>query len=113
MPSYTAPVKDTQFILHEVLKVTASGIPGYADLEADFTGAVLEEAGKICSEVLAPLNWIGDQNPSHLLNGEVIATPGFKEAFKKFGEYRPFNIGDITNIMSKRTIEKIDHHGDD
>lgn len=37
---------------------------------------------------------------------------GIDVAFKKFGEYRPFNIGDITNIMSKRDIEKIDHHGD-
>lgn len=38
---------------------------------------------------------------------------GIDVAFKKFSEYRPFNIGDITNIMSKRTIEKIDHHGED
>lgn len=38
---------------------------------------------------------------------------GIDVAFKKFGEYRPFNIGDITTIMSKRTIEKIDHHGHD
>ena len=38
---------------------------------------------------------------------------GVDVAFKKFGEYRPFNIGDITNIMSKRTIEKIDHLGED
>jgi calcineurin-like phosphoesterase family protein len=38
---------------------------------------------------------------------------GVDVAFKKFSEYRPFNIGDITNIMSKRTIEKIDHHGED
>lgn len=37
---------------------------------------------------------------------------GVDVAFKKFGEYRPFNIGDITNIMSKRNIEKIDHHGE-
>jgi hypothetical protein len=37
---------------------------------------------------------------------------GVDVAYKKFGEYRPFNIGDITNIMSKRSIEKIDHHGD-
>jgi calcineurin-like phosphoesterase family protein len=36
---------------------------------------------------------------------------GVDVAFKKFGEYRPFNIGDITNIMSKREVEKIDHHG--
>lgn len=38
---------------------------------------------------------------------------GVDVAFKKFGEYRPFNIGDITNIMSKRNIEKIDNHGGD
>ena len=38
---------------------------------------------------------------------------GVDVAFKKFGEYRPFNIGDITNIMSKRSIDKIDHHGED
>jgi calcineurin-like phosphoesterase family protein len=37
---------------------------------------------------------------------------GVDVAYKMFGEYRPFNIGDITNIMSKRTMEKIDHHGD-
>jgi hypothetical protein len=36
---------------------------------------------------------------------------GVDVAFKTFGEYRPFNISDITNIMSKRTTEKIDHHG--
>ena len=86
MPSYTAPVKDTQFILHEVLKVTASGIPGYADLEADFTGAVLEEAGKICSEVLAPLNAIGDREGCQIENGIVRTPTGFKAAFDQVRE---------------------------
>ena len=41
MPSYTPPVKDMQFLLHEVLKVSQSDTPGYDELEADFTGAVL------------------------------------------------------------------------
>ena len=86
MPSYTAPVKDTQFILHVVLKVTASGIPGYADLEADFTGAVLEEAGKICSEVLAPLNAIGDREGCQIENGIVRTPTGFKAAFDQVRE---------------------------
>ena len=54
MPSYTAPVKDLQFVLHEVLKASASDISGYSELEPYFTAAVLEEAGKICSDVLAP-----------------------------------------------------------
>ncbi len=61
MPGYTAPVKDMQFLLHDVLKVTETGIPGYADLDAAFTGAVLDEAGKLASEVLAPLNAVGDR----------------------------------------------------
>ena len=45
MPSYQAPTKDMQFVLHDVLNVTESGIPGYDELEADFTSPVLEEAG--------------------------------------------------------------------
>ena len=61
MPSYTAPVKDMQFLLHDVLKVTETGIPGYADLDAAFTQAVLDEAGKLASDVLAPLNPVGDR----------------------------------------------------
>jgi alkylation response protein AidB-like acyl-CoA dehydrogenase len=81
MPSYTAPVKDTQFVLHDVLDVTASDIPGYADLEADFTGPVLEEAGKICADLLAPLNAVGDREGCVLENGIVRTPTGFKGAF--------------------------------
>ena len=47
MPVYNAPTKDTQFILHDVLKISQSDIPGYSELEAEFTGAVLEEAGRV------------------------------------------------------------------
>jgi len=60
MPSYNAPTKDLQFVLHDLLKVSEQDIPGFADLDRDFTGAVLEEAGKVSSEVLAPLNVVGD-----------------------------------------------------
>ena len=81
MPSYTAPTKDMQFLLHDVLKITESGIPGYDELEADFTSAVLEEAGKISSEVLAPLNVVGDVEGCHLENGVVRTPTGFKAAF--------------------------------
>ena len=55
MPSYTAPVKDMQFLLHQVLNVSASEIAGYADLDEAFTAAVLEEAGKVASDLLAPI----------------------------------------------------------
>ena len=60
MPIYNPPTKDTQFILHDVLNVSASDIPGYDELEAEFTGAVLDEAGKIARDVLHPLNVVGD-----------------------------------------------------
>ncbi|MEJ6479098.1 MAG: acyl-CoA dehydrogenase N-terminal domain-containing protein, partial [Octadecabacter sp.] len=55
MPIYNAPIKDMQFILHDLLKVSEQDIPGVDELDRDFTGAVLEEAGKVASEVLAPL----------------------------------------------------------
>jgi alkylation response protein AidB-like acyl-CoA dehydrogenase len=86
MPSYTAPVKDMQFVLHDLLKVSRSDIPGYAELEADFTAAVLEEAGKLTSEVLAPLNLSGDREGCKLENGVVRTPTGFKAAFDQVRE---------------------------
>ncbi|MBY6055682.1 acyl-CoA dehydrogenase C-terminal domain-containing protein [Leisingera daeponensis] len=86
MPSYRAPAKDAQFILHDVLKVSGQDIPGYSELEPDFTGAVLEEAGKIASEVLHPLNTVGDQEGCRLENGVVYTPKGFLEAFEQMKE---------------------------
>ena len=83
MPSYTAPTKDTQFVLHDVLNVTETGIPGYDELEASFTGAILEEAGKLSGAVLAPLNVVGDTEGCVLENGVVRTPSGFKEAFEE------------------------------
>jgi alkylation response protein AidB-like acyl-CoA dehydrogenase len=81
MPSYTAPVKDMQFLLHDVLKVSAADIPGYGDLDRGFTGAVLEEAGKVASDILTPLNAVGDREGCVLENGVVRTPAGFKAAF--------------------------------
>ena len=86
MPSYTAPTKDMQFILHDVLALSASDIPGYGELEADFTSAILEEAGKISSEVLHPLNVVGDTEGCRLENGVVHTPTGFKAAFEQMKE---------------------------
>jgi len=86
MPTYTAPTKDMQFVLHDVLKVAESTIPGYADLEADFTSAILEEAGKLTSDVLAPLNAVGDKEGCRLENGVVYTPTGFKAAFDQVRE---------------------------
>ncbi len=81
MPTYAAPIRDMQFVLHDLLELSAQDIPGYADLDRDFTAAVLEEAGKLSSEVLAPLNLSGDQEGCHLENGVVRTPTGFKAAF--------------------------------
>jgi alkylation response protein AidB-like acyl-CoA dehydrogenase len=86
MPSYTAPVKDMQFLLHDVLKVSASDVEGYADLDAGFTSAVLEEAGKVASDVLAPLNVVGDKEGCVLENGVVRTPKGFDAAFRAMKE---------------------------
>ncbi len=86
MPTYTAPVKDMQFVLHEMLKISEQDVEGYSDLDADFTGAILEEAGKISSEVLQPLNAVGDTEGCTLENGVVRTPTGFKAAFEQMKE---------------------------
>lgn len=83
MPSYSAPVKDIKFILQNVLKIHDSDTPGYGDLDNDYLNAILEEASKISSEVLAPLNAIGDKHGCRFENGIVYTPPGFKEAFNQ------------------------------
>ena len=86
MPSYTAPTKDMQFLLHDVLKASELDVPGYEELESDFTSAVLEEAGKLASNVLVPLNAIGDQQGVTLENGVVRTPDGFQDAFEQMKE---------------------------
>ncbi|MEX3014676.1 acyl-CoA dehydrogenase C-terminal domain-containing protein [Gymnodinialimonas hymeniacidonis] len=86
MPSYTAPTKDMEFILHDVLKIEQDNIPGYSDLDRDFTTAILGEAGKIASEVLAPLNVVGDTEGCTMENGVVRTPTGFKAAFDETRE---------------------------
>jgi alkylation response protein AidB-like acyl-CoA dehydrogenase len=86
MPSYTAPVKDMQFLLHDVLKISEADIPGYGDLERSFTEAVLDEAAKVASDILAPLNAVGDREGCVLENGIVRTPQGFKPAFDTLRE---------------------------
>jgi alkylation response protein AidB-like acyl-CoA dehydrogenase len=86
MASYTAPVKDMQFLLHDLLKISQADIPGYADLDQSFTGAVLEEAAKVAQDILTPLNAVGDTEGCKLENGVVRTPKGFKEAFRTLSE---------------------------
>ncbi|HET9068478.1 MAG TPA: acyl-CoA dehydrogenase family protein, partial [Amaricoccus sp.] len=81
MASYTPPLDDLAFVLHDVLAVEASPLPGYADLDRGFTAAILDEAGRIASDVLAPLNATGDRQGCRLENGIVRTPDGFGRAF--------------------------------
>jgi len=86
MPTYTAPTKDQLFVLHDVLNISALDIPGYADLDRDFTTAIVGEAAKIAGEVMAPLNVVGDKEGCSLDNGVVRTPTGFKAAYDQVHE---------------------------
>ncbi len=86
MPSYTAPTKDLQFVLHDLLQISTSDILGYSDLESDFTTAILDEAAKLGQDVMAPLNASGDVEGCRLENGVVYTPKGFKQAFDQIRE---------------------------
>ncbi len=86
MPIYQAPTKDMNFVLHDLLKISEADIPGYDELDSDTTQAILEEAAKLCENVLAPLNKVGDEEGCHLENGVVRTPAGFKDAFDQVRE---------------------------
>ena len=84
MPSYTAPVRDMQFTLHELLKIDRYNdlLPGFAEATPDTVAAILESAAQLSQEVLQPLNKVGDREGCRLENGKVITPTGFKEAYR-------------------------------
>jgi len=85
--TYSAPVKDMLFNIEHLARIDQiAQLPGFEDADLGTAQAVLEEAAKFNEDVLAPLNWEGDKNPSAWKNGLVTATPGFKEAYKQFAE---------------------------
>ncbi|MBU1829348.1 MAG: acyl-CoA dehydrogenase C-terminal domain-containing protein [Alphaproteobacteria bacterium] len=86
MPSYTAPTKDIQYVLHDVLNISNSEVPGYADLDREFTEAILDAAGQLASEVIAPLNTVGDTEGCTFENGVITTPTGFKAAFEQVKE---------------------------
>lgn len=85
--SYVAPLKDMLFVMNELAGLAAvNALPGCEDATPETVEAVLEENAKFCGAVIAPLNFIGDKEPSSWRDGQVTTTKGFKEAFKAFGE---------------------------
>jgi alkylation response protein AidB-like acyl-CoA dehydrogenase len=90
MGQYTAPLRDMQFVLHELLKVEEElkQLPKHAEIDADIINQVLEEGGKFTSAVLFPLNHSGDREGCRLNKETHEVTPpkGFKEAYKQYVE---------------------------
>lgn len=85
--SYAAPLKDMLFVVNELANLSAvHALPGCEDATPETVEAVLEENAKFCGEVVAPLNVLGDREPSAWKNGEVTTTRGFREAFHAFGQ---------------------------
>jgi len=85
--SYTAPVKDMLFVMKELAGLEAvAQLPGFEDAGLDTAAAVLEESARFNQDVVAPLNWEGDKNPSSFKDGTVTTTAGFKEAFRQFAQ---------------------------
>lgn len=84
--TYRAPLKDMLFVLNELAGLQQiNTLPHCEDATPETVEAILEEHAKFAGEVIAPLNWPGDQSPSTWNDGVVTTTKGFKEAFAQFG----------------------------
>jgi hypothetical protein len=85
MPSYKAPLREYRFLLKDVLELDRySNLPSFSEAPLDLIEQVLEEGGKFCEEVLAPLNKVGDEHGcTRAADGSVTTPPGFKQAYKQ------------------------------
>ena len=88
MPSYKAPVKDMLFLLNEVVGIEKyANLEGFANASPDLVEAVLTEAARFCEDVLAPINYSGDQQGcTRHPDGSVTTPDGFKAAYKSYCE---------------------------
>ncbi|GAB2182083.1 acyl-CoA dehydrogenase [Denitratisoma sp. agr-D3] len=87
MTVYVAPVKDMMFVLEEVAGLDeVAALPGCDEVGADLVAAVLEEAGRLAEEVIAPLNKTADQQGATFADHAVKTAPGFKDAYRQFAE---------------------------
>ncbi|NMG77693.1 acyl-CoA dehydrogenase [Aromatoleum diolicum] len=87
MSQYTAPIRDMQFVMRELAGLDeVAKLPGCEEVSSDLVDAILDEANKFASGVLAPLNWSGDQEGAKWDNGSVKTATGWKDAYRQFTE---------------------------
>ncbi len=89
MPHYTPPLRDMQFVMHELLDAAGvlKTLPRHAEVNRELMDQVMEEGGKFCAEELLPINLVGDVEGCKLSADGVVTTPkGFKQAYAKFVE---------------------------
>ncbi|MBP6220484.1 acyl-CoA dehydrogenase [uncultured Limnohabitans sp.] len=85
--SYIAPLKDMLFNIEHLARIDQiAQIPGFEDAGLETAQAVLEECAKLNQDVISPLNWEGDKNPSFHNGSGVTTTPGFKEAYQQYAQ---------------------------
>ena len=85
MSVYRAPAEDMLFVLEEIAgRPDIATLPGFEDASADIVAAIIEEAGKLGTDVLDPLNQSGDSEGCTFENGVVRTPTGFKEAYQQF-----------------------------
>ncbi|HXY04901.1 MAG TPA: acyl-CoA dehydrogenase, partial [Burkholderiaceae bacterium] len=83
--SFQAPLREMQFVVRELADLRAiQALPGYEDASDEIVSAVLEECAKLVTEVIAPLNRVGDTQPAQCVDGVVRTSPGFQQAFRAF-----------------------------
>ena len=88
MDNYKAPIRDLQFNIFELFGYDRhyQDLPGYGDVNAEIINAILNEFDKFCSNILSPLNAVGDQEGCQWHDGEVTTPGGFREAYQQYVE---------------------------
>ena len=86
MPAYKAPLREIEFVMHELLECESfyKGLPGFPDATRDLMDAILREAARFSEDVLAPLNRKGDEQGCTWKDGEVTTPDGFSDAYRQY-----------------------------
>ncbi|WP_134724289.1 acyl-CoA dehydrogenase [Paracoccus luteus] len=141
--AYRAPVDDIAFILNHVVPMApVAATDRFAEATPDTVDAVLTEAGRMATEVLAPLNRAGDLTPARLENGAVRSSPGFEDGFRAIADGGWIGLGadpeyggaglpqalnmavaemmagaclalQLNPLLTQGQIDALDHHGSD